>query len=223
MNHTHWQAPNHCDILDACFSEGPMAYREQLLKLLKQKSLVYGDVRLSSGKMSKYYLDVKMTTLDPEGALLTGYSVLELLDDMDVHPQAIGGPSMGADPIVEATVLVSFLKKEPLPGFLIRKERKEHGLGKQIEGIGASVKEIVIIDEVCTNGGSSQEAIDIAEREGYKILAVISLVDREEGGSARLREKYRYESVFTARQIMTPDDQSSGTDRLTPQPAHSRA
>ncbi len=162
-----------------------------------------GEITLSSGKKSDYYLDCKLTTLDPEGALLTGYCVLDLLDQMGVKPDAIGGLSMGADPVVSAAIVVSEIERRPLPGFLVRKEAKKHGREKQIEGLSnPRGKKVVIADEVCTTGGSTQEAIDAAEREGCEVIGVISLVDREEGGSEKLREKYNYRSIFTARELL---------------------
>jgi orotate phosphoribosyltransferase len=110
---------------------------------------------------------------------------------------------MGADPVVSAAIVVSELEKRPLPGFLVRKEAKKHGRQKQIEGVeDVRGKQVAIVDEVCTSGGSTQEAIDAVEREGAKVVAVISLVDREEGGSESLRKKYNYRSVFTARELL---------------------
>ena len=180
-----------------------MSHREQLANLLRAKSLVRGEFTLSSGKKSNYYLDCKLTTLDPEGALLTGYCVLELLDEMRVKPDAIGGLSMGADPLVTAAGVVSAIEKRPLPGFLIRKEAKKHGRERQIEGLeNPRGKKVVIVDEVCTTGGSTQEAIDAAEHAGCEVIAVISLVDREEGGSEMLRAKYNYRSIFTDRELL---------------------
>ncbi|MBZ5694278.1 MAG: orotate phosphoribosyltransferase [Acidobacteriia bacterium] len=187
-----------------------MSHREELANLLRTKSLVRGEITLSSGKKSNYYMDCKLTTLDPEGALLTGYCVLELLDEMGVKPDAIGGLSMGADPLVTAAGVVSAIEKRPLPGFLVRKEAKKHGRQKQIEGMeNPRGKKVVIVDEVCTTGGSTQEAIDAAEREGCEVVAVISLVDREEGGSEILRQKYNYRSIFTARELLAEDSTSA--------------
>jgi orotate phosphoribosyltransferase len=184
-----------------------MSHREKLANLLRTKSLVRGEITLSSGKKSSYYLDCKLTTLHPEGALLTGYCVLELLDEMGIKPDAIGGLSMGADPLVTAAGVVSELEKKPLPGFLVRKKAKEHGRQKQIEGIeNPRGKKVVIVDEVCTTGGSTQEAIDAAEREGCEVIAVISLVDREEGGSEMLKAKYNYRAIFTARELLADSD-----------------
>src|SRR5271157_6025059 len=186
-----------------------MSHREDLANLLRTRSLVRGEFTLSSGKKSNYYLDCKLTTLHPEGALLTGYCVLELLDEMGIKPDAIGGLSMGADPLVTAAGVVSEIEKRPLPGFLVRKEAKKHGRQKQIEGLDdPRGKKVVIVDEVCTTGGSTREAIDAAEREGCEVVGVISLVDREEGGSEMLRAKYNYRSIFTARELLAEDSAS---------------
>jgi orotate phosphoribosyltransferase len=191
-----------------------MSHRERLANLLRSKSLVRGEITLSSGKKSSYYLDCKLTTLSPEGALLTGYCVLELLDEMGVKPDAIGGLSMGADPIVSAAVVVSEIEHRPLSGFLVRKEAKKHGRQKQLEGLDdPRGKKVVIVDEACTTGGSTQEAIEAAEREGCEIVGVLSLVDREEGGSDMLRKKYNYRSVFTARELLAGDPKPAGSIR----------
>jgi orotate phosphoribosyltransferase len=180
-----------------------MSHRAQLASLLRAKSLVIGEITLSSGKKSDYYLDCKLTTLDPQGALLTGYCVLELLGEMKISADAIGGLSMGADPLVTAAGVVSAIENKPLPGFLVRKQAKQHGRHKQLEGIeNPRGKKVVIVDEVCTTGGSTIEAIEAAEREGCEVVAVISLVDREEGGSDVLKAKYRYRSIFTARELL---------------------
>ena len=187
------------------------SHRQHLANLLRTKSLVRGEFTLASGKKSNYYLDCRLTTLDPEGARLTGYCVLELLDEMGINPDAIGGLSMGADPLVTATGVVSAIEKRPLPGFLVRKKAKEHGRQKQIEGMeNLRGKKVVIVDDVCTTGGSTQEAIDAAEREGCEVIGVISLVDREEGGSEMLGAKYNYRSIFTARELLAEEPKSAG-------------
>lgn len=194
-----------------------MNHRKELAGLLREKSLVRGEFTLASGKKSNYYLDCRLTTLDPQGALLTGYCVLEMLVEMGVKPDAIGGLSMGADPVVSAAIVVSAMEKRPLQGFLVRKEAKDHGRRKQIEGIeNPRGMRVAIVDDVCTAGGSTQEAIDAAEREGCEIVAVISLVDREEGGSEALRKKYNYRSIFTARELLAADPKSAqATDRAS--------
>jgi len=197
-----------------------MDHRQRLKQLLREKSLVRGSIVLSSGQISDYYLDCKLTTLNPEGALLTGYCILELLDSMKVTADAIGGLSMGADPIVSATAVVSQLEHRPLPGFLIRKERKKHGRHKQVEGIEIISGRVVIVDEVCTTGASTQEAIDLAESEGHRIVAVISLVDREEGGSEKLALRYNYHSVFTARELLAENERPADSVGKPSQSVH---
>jgi len=188
-----------------------MTYRQELAHLLRTKSLVRGEFTLASGKKSDYYIDCKLTTLDPEGALLTGYCILELLEEMKIKPDAIGGLSMGADPLVTATGVLSAIQKRPLPGFLVRKKAKEHGRQKQMEGIeNPRGKKVVIVDEVCTTGGSTEEAIEAAEREGCEVIAVISLVDRQEGGSDVLGAKYNFRSIFTVRELLAESRAPAG-------------
>jgi orotate phosphoribosyltransferase len=195
------------DNYDGKFNIHPVNHRAELADVLRKKSLVRGEFTLVSGKKSDYYLDCRLTTLDPQGALLTGYCILELLDEMKIAPDAIGGLSMGADPVVSAVIVVSAIENRPLSGFLVRKEAKKHGRQKQIEGIeNLSGKKVVIADDVCTTGGSTLEAIDAAERAGAEVVAVVSIVDREEGGSEMLRAKYNYRSVFTARELLAAAD-----------------
>ncbi len=180
-----------------------MNHRQSLKELLRRKSVEHGVFTLSSGRKSDYYLDCKLSTLDPQGSVLTGYTILELLESHGVHAEAIGGLSIGADPIVTAVAAVSYLEGKPLPGFLVRKERKAHGRQRQIEGIDEKgISKVIIVDEVCTTGESTLEAIRVAEAAGLEVVAVVSLVDREEGGSDRLREKYLYLPVFTAKELL---------------------
>lgn len=204
-----WRVQRAYDTVKTLLLDMVSDHKPRLAELLRSKSLVRGEITLSSGQKSNYYLDCKLTTLHPEGALLTGYAVLELLEKMGVQPEAIGGMSMGADPIVSATVVVSELENRPLPGFLIRKERKGHGRRKQLEGIDGPIGRVAIVDEVCTTGASTLEAIDAAEAEGCEVVAVISLVDREEGGSDKLRRKYNYRAIFTASELLSHDDSPS--------------
>lgn len=206
-----------------------MNHRELLKGLLRQKSLVRGAFTLASGRRSNYYLDCKLTTLDPQGSVLVGHSVLELLESQGINADAIGGPSVGADPIVTAVAAVSYLEKKPLPAFLVREKPKAHGRQRQIEGLDTKAgMKVVIVDEVCTTGKSTLEAISAVEEAGLNVLAVISLVDREEGGSETLRKKYRYYPVFTARELLegSPEDESehrqSAEDTGRPAAEHGR-
>jgi orotate phosphoribosyltransferase len=163
---------------------------------------VRGNFTLASGKSSTYYIDCKLTTLDPEGAVLVGHSVLDALEAAGIQADAIGGPPIGAHPIVAAVAAVSHLRGKPLPAFLIRKEAKSHGLEKQIEGPVKPGARVVIIDDVCTSGGSTFQTLDAVKNAGLQIVAVMSLVDREQGGSEKLRQQYAYLPIFTAREIL---------------------
>ncbi len=175
-----------------------------------------GDFTLASGRKSDYYLDCRLTTLDPQGAVLTAHTILELLDQHGIRADAIGGLTLGADPIVTAVAAISHLVKKPLPAFIVRKDRKEHGRQKRIEGINEKeISEVVIVDDVCTTGESTFEAIRAVEEAGLKVVAVVSLVDREEGGSERLRARYPYFSVFTARELLEGDGKGA-PDRAGP-------
>jgi orotate phosphoribosyltransferase len=198
-----------------------MSHRNQLKQLLRHKSLVRGTFTLASGRVSDYYIDCKLTTLDPEGAVLTGYTVLEMLEENGIQADAISGPPIGAHPIVVAAAAVSFLraklegKGKPLPAFLIREQHKAYGLQKQIEGIGLkTISKVVIVDEVCTSGKSTREALKVVEDAGLQVVAVMSLVDREEGGSESLRLKYKYLPIFTARELRQEDDLEAGKSGL---------
>jgi orotate phosphoribosyltransferase len=180
-----------------------MNSRDQLRALLRRKSLFRGKFTLSSGQSSDYYLDCRLTTLDPEGAVLTAHTILELLAEHGIEAEAIGGPTIGADPIVTAVAAISFLEGKPLPAFLVRKEQKGHGRQKRIEGFEPRKgMKVVIVDDVCTSGGSTLDALAAAEEAGLNVVAVLSLVDREEGGSAKIKEKYPYHAVFTARELL---------------------
>jgi orotate phosphoribosyltransferase len=177
-------------------------YRERLKDVLRRKSIVRGNFTLASGKTSTYYIDCKLTTLDPEGAVLVGHAVLDALEAENIHADAIGGPPIGAHPIVTAVAAVSHLRGKPLPAFLIRKEAKSHGLEKQIEGPVKPGARVVIIDDVCTSGGSTIQALDAVKSAGFDIVAVMCLVDREQGGSEKLRQQYRFLPIFNAREIL---------------------
>jgi len=179
--------------------------KERLIQFLRKNSFVPGEVTLASGKKSNYYFDCKLTTLSPEGAVLTARAVLELLDKHNIQAEAIGGPALGAIPIVAAVVAVSEMQHRRIQGFLIRPERKQHGLHKVVEGLrNTKGTKVVIVDEVCTTGDSTFKAIQTAREEGLDIVAVISLVDREEGGSDKLRNEYPYPyyPVCTARELL---------------------
>ncbi|MBI4459241.1 MAG: orotate phosphoribosyltransferase [Acidobacteria bacterium] len=181
-----------------------MPYRERLKQILCQKSVKCGEFILSSGKKSNYYLDARLTTLDAEGAYCAGMVILELLQALSPRPKAIGGLTLGADPIVAVAAALSHQQSgPPIAGFLVRKEPKKHGTQQFIEGYrGQPGDPVVIVDDVCTTGGSTIKAIEQAKAAGFDVIAAICLVDREESGRQEIEKLCPFHSVFTARELL---------------------
>ena len=171
--------------------------KEDLIELVKDKSLTTGVVRvLTSGRTSNYYIDAKMTTLDPKGAFLTARMILDILKPFDID--AIGGYTLGADPIVSAVAVLSAETERPLPAFIVRKEPKKHGERKMIEGPFEKGWKVAVVDDVVTSGGSTLKACQAVEEEGGKVVLTLTLVDRLEGGRENLEEKgYEFISLLT--------------------------
>jgi orotate phosphoribosyltransferase len=173
--------------------------KKRLLQILKNLSYEEGDFTLVSGKKSTFYVDCKETTLNPEGMHLVGHLMYDRVRQIP-GAEAIGGVSVGGDPLVCATVMVSYAARDPLPGFFIRKEPKGHGRNLWIEG-GKNLRKgmnVVILEDVVTTGGSSLKAIDIAEKEGLTVKGLVVLLDRLEGGREAIEAKgYTYEYIFT--------------------------
>lgn len=160
--------------------------RSALKSLLLEKSVRTGEFTLASGKKSDLYIDCRVTAMDPLGANLIGKlgwdTVKKELTSRDINAQAIGGMTLGADPISLAVGMTSASDEKPLQVFTVRKEPKGHGKGKQIEGNFNEGDTIVIVDDVITTGGSTLKAADVLEASGAKIAFALVLVDREEGG-----------------------------------------
>lgn len=160
--------------------------RAALLELLARISFKLGSFKLSSGGTSDYYIDCRTTTLHAEGARLTGLALLHLLTQHTLHPAAVGGLTMGADPVVSALSIASALRfqrdhAEPLiHGFLVRKAEKAHGTGRRIEGFFEKGAPVVIVDDVCTTGASTIQAIEAAHTAGMRVIAAVCLVERAE-------------------------------------------
>jgi len=182
---------------------------EELKKLLLDRSLAFGDFVLSSGKRSNYYFDSKITTLHPRGIYLAGRAILDIVRDNDIQADAVGGLTLGADPLVASCALLSHLQgPNPLQAYIVRKETKEHGSMRLIEGLGAKDRpeRTIIVEDVCTTGASSLKAVEAAENRPdhpMKVVAVIALVDREEGGSETIRKKYPFYAVFRRADLFT--------------------
>ena len=180
-----------------------MDEEKRLLRLLKRLSYEEGDFLLASGKRSTFYIDCKETTLNPEGMYLAGHLMYQRvlrLPGID----AVGGVSIGGDPLVCSTVIASYALRQPIPGFFIRKEPKGHGKNLWIEG-GKNLKKgmnVVILEDVVTTGGSSLKAVTVTEEEGFTVKGIIALLDRLDGGKEAITSKgYHFESIFTLNDI----------------------
>jgi orotate phosphoribosyltransferase len=175
--------------------------RQELLRLLAVKSFRLGEFKLSSGGTSDYYVDCRTTTLDARGSQLTGQVFLEEIKARGWKPQAIGGLTMGADPVVVAVTVTS----GELHGFLVRKAEKQHGTGQRIEGFREKGARVVIVDDVCTTGASTIQAIEAAREFGFEVVGVMCLVEREEAKGRPNVEKAAgsapFISIFTASDI----------------------
>src|SRR6266571_2885996 len=152
--------------------------RQELLRLLATKSFRLGQFKLSSGGASDYYIDCRTTTLDARGSQLTGQVFLDEVRARGWKAEAIGGLTMGADPVVVAVAVTS----GELHGFLVRKAEKQHGTGQRIEGFHKKGAHVVIVDDVCTTGRSTIDAIEAARAFGFMVTGVMCLVEREEAG-----------------------------------------
>jgi len=182
-----------------------MTSRERLLNLIVTNSFRLGNFTLSSGLKSDYYIDCRTTTLHAEGAELTGQVFLELFREKKWLPQAIGGLTLGADPIVTAVAVISSQQKTPIHGFLVRKAEKAHGMGRRIEGFQEKGAPVVIVDDVCTTGGSTIQAIQAAREFGFNIVGAACLVEREEAGGKPSVEQAAapapFVSIFTSSEV----------------------
>ena len=161
-------------------------HAQQLLSILARTSFRLGQFKLSSGGTSDYYIDCRTTTLHAEGGRLTGHAVLELLEKNGIEAEAVGGLTMGADPIVSNVATASAWRAISNPsapllnGFLVRKAEKTHGTGRRIEGFCKQGARVVIVDDVCTTGSSTLVALEAAREAGMFVAAVVCIVEREE-------------------------------------------
>jgi orotate phosphoribosyltransferase len=176
--------------------------RQRLIELLQRDSLKRGTFTLASGRTSHYYVDGRKVTLSAAGAALIGAGVMERLAE---HPdvQAVGGLTMGADPIVGATLALAGLAgRADIRGFLVRKEAKTHGTGSRVEGPLEPGTTVAILDDVATTGGSSLQAVDAVEAMGCRVAVVIVVLDRLEGAAAAFESRgLRFESLLTIRDL----------------------
>ena len=173
--------------------------KQELLEWIKTKAVVKGNRTLASGKKSDFYIDGKQVTLDPQGILAAGRLILSMISALKVD--AIGGPTLGADPIAAAVSLLSSQTGSPVRAFIVRKEAKKHGMQKMIEG--TPIREgdrVVMVEDVITTGGSVLAAIQEVEKLGAKIVKVICLVDRNEGAE-KILSPYNYSPIFSMSEV----------------------
>lgn len=176
-----------------------ISLKEQLLEFIKTKAILRGDITLASGKKSKFYLDGKQVTLHPQGIYLVSKVIFAMIHG--TQADAIGGPTLGADPIAASVALLSSQSGHPLNAFIVRKEAKSHGTQKMIEG--PALKEgdkVIMVEDVVTTGGSVLKAIQEVEKLKAKVVKVICLVDRHEGAD-KILAPYQYSPIFTLTEL----------------------
>lgn len=180
-----------------------MQLKRRLARLLVEKSYREGDFLLASGRRSDYYFDCRVTALHAEGSWLIGSLFNHLLSDLPIT--GVGGMTMGADPLVSSTTVISHECGRPLHGLLVRKEAKGHGTGQFVEGLGnfQPGDKVAMLEDVVTTGGSLLKACERVRAAGLEIVAVCAILDREEGGREKLREAgYDLRALFTRRELV---------------------
>jgi orotate phosphoribosyltransferase len=178
-----------------------MTDRDELKRIIQERSILKGDFTLVSGKKSTYYINGKMTTLSSKGLYLTAKLLLEMLESYDYD--AFAGPTIGADPIIGALLALSAERGFEREGFLIRKESKDHGTRKLVEGNIQEDSRVVLLEDVTTTGGSLIRAANAIKQSGGEIVCVVTLVDREEGAAENLAEAgFDFKSLFKVKELL---------------------
>jgi orotate phosphoribosyltransferase len=160
--------------------------KDRLREILLEKAIRFGDFTLASGQKSNYYINCKMVTLDSEGLYLISEIMLDKLDGIECD--AVGGLTLGADPIIGGMTALAHGRGRELTGFIVRKEAKDHGTGNQVEGPLAKGMRVAIIEDVATTGGSATKAIEAARATGCEITKVMVIVDRRQGAEQKFQE-----------------------------------
>jgi orotate phosphoribosyltransferase len=189
-----------------------LALRKKVFDIVKRLSFSRGSFVLVSGRTSNYYLDMKPTMLNPEGASLLAELVLNKLEGVKIH--YIGGLAMGAVPLLSQIAMLSYAKGRSIPGFFVRKAVKDHGTMKRIEGVKQSDLKgmsVVILDDVTTTGDSAMQAVKAAQDAGAKVELVLSIVDREEGAAEFFaKQKIPFKWLFRAGELLQATEPDSG-------------
>lgn len=187
-----------------------MSDRARLIRLLVERSIRRGDFVLASGARSTYYVDCRTTTTSAEGQFLVGQLGWELLRASGLEPDAIGGLTMGADPVAYAIAHTSWIAGSPVDAFSVRKQPKEHGTGRRIEGNFAAGSRVVVIEDVITSGGSALQACAAIEAEGGEVTGVLAIIDRESGGREAIEAKgYRVITLFRVSELLSDTETST--------------
>ena len=175
--------------------------RERLCFLVERDALLHGGFELASGQESSFYFDSKPVTLSPRGARLVGRAFIDAISKHAPNADAVGGLTLGADPIISSIVLLSESTRQPLNGLIVRKEQKTHGTERLIEGPTAGVNEVVVVDDVVTSGGSAKQAVEQLRESGLTVVLAIALIDRLAGFEQTMQE-----IDVPTRAILTIDD-----------------
>lgn len=181
------------------------ALKTRLAHLLYSKSYKEGNFTLTSGKKSDYYFDCKQTALHPEGSYLLGKLFLELIRDSGMDVKGVGGMTLGADPLISAVTVMSYMEGFPLPGFIVRKKSKGHGTNAFLEGMANFEQghEVCLLEDVVTTGGTLLTACERVKDAGLDIRGIICVLDREEGGRENIaRAGYELISIFTRKELV---------------------
>jgi len=188
-----------------------VSHRDRLLSLLVERSFALGEFTLASGARSSYYIDARLTTMSAEGQFLVGSVGLEAVRKNFPRAQWIGGLTLGADPVAYAIAHRSWIDGGPIDAFTVRKAPKDHGTGQRVEGGVPRGAPVVIVEDTLTRGGSALDALQVLEGHGAEILGVLTLVDREAGGSSRIRSSgHEVVSLFTAADVLRAAGQEPG-------------
>ena len=180
--------------------------KQRLKEIILEKSYRKGKFRLSSGLESDFYIDGKQTTLSAEGAYLCGKEIFELIRNNPEPIDAVGGMTLGADPLVTAASMISFQEKQPIPAFIVRKESKGHGTEQYIEGLKNMPEggTVALLEDVVTTGGTLLMVIERVEAQGFKVGLVVTVVDRQEGGAETLSKSgYPMKAIFTREELLS--------------------
>jgi orotate phosphoribosyltransferase len=176
--------------------------RDRLIELLRERSVRRGDFVLASGRRSTFYVDARLTTMSGEGLVVIGNVGLDRLRTCGWQAQLVGGLTLGADPVAYAIAAAAHAHGVALDAFTVRKEVKDHGTGRRLEGCFVQGARVVVVEDVLTTGRSVLEALTAVEREGGQVLGVLTVVDRQEGGRAALEQAgYHVESMVTAQDL----------------------